>query len=136
MKQLIRVSVLVAILAAACSKGGTEGHAEEGHDHDHEGEGHGEKEGHDEKKGSEGAKHEDEVHLSAEAIERAGIVVSPAERRALTGGVAIPAMDGLIAATARRHGLHVATRDTRDFDHTGAMLFNPWDDETRKRKSR
>ena len=42
------------------------------------------------------------------------------------GGVTIPAMDGLIAATARRHGLHVATRNTGDFDHTGAMLFNPW----------
>jgi len=52
------------------------------------------------------------------------------------GGVTVPAMDGLIAATARRHGLHVATRNTGDFDHTGAMLFNPWDDETRKRKSR
>jgi cobalt-zinc-cadmium efflux system membrane fusion protein len=31
------------------------------------------------------------VHLSAEAIERAATVVSPVERRALTGGVAIPA---------------------------------------------
>src|SRR5690606_17976922 len=35
--------------------------------------------------------HENEVHISAEAIERAGIVVGKAERRALTGGVAIPA---------------------------------------------
>lgn len=43
-----------------------------------------EEEGHEE--GSE-----PEVHLSAEAIERAGIVVGVAERRALTGGVAIPA---------------------------------------------
>ncbi|MCK6550419.1 efflux RND transporter periplasmic adaptor subunit [Myxococcota bacterium] len=35
--------------------------------------------------------HRDELHLSEEAIERAGIRVAPAERRALTGGVAIPA---------------------------------------------
>ncbi len=34
---------------------------------------------------------DDEVHLSAEAQERAGIRVAAAEKRALTGGVAIPA---------------------------------------------
>lgn len=41
-------------------------------------------------------------------------------------GRAVPASDGLIAATARRHGLHVMTRNTRDFEPTGAMLMNPW----------
>lgn len=35
--------------------------------------------------------HESEVRLSAEAIARAGIRVAPVERRALTGGTAIPA---------------------------------------------
>jgi len=41
-------------------------------------------------------------------------------------GVIIAASDGLIAATARRHGLHVMTRNESDFDRSGAMLVNPW----------
>ena len=42
-------------------------------------------------------------------------------------GRIIPASDGLIAATARRHGLHVMTRNVDDFAPTGAMIINPWD---------
>jgi predicted nucleic acid-binding protein len=38
----------------------------------------------------------------------------------------VPASDGLIAATARRHGLHVMTRNTADFEPTGVLLLNPW----------
>ena len=41
-------------------------------------------------------------------------------------GRVIPASDGLIAATARRHGLHVMTRNTADFEPAGALLLNPW----------
>ena len=41
-------------------------------------------------------------------------------------GVIIPAADGLIAATALRHGLHVATRNTAHFEAAGAMVVNPW----------
>ncbi|MBL8942790.1 MAG: efflux RND transporter periplasmic adaptor subunit, partial [Myxococcales bacterium] len=55
----------------------------------HEEGGYGEEEGRHEEGGHEEGK--GEVHLSAEAIERAGITVGIAERRALTGGVAIPA---------------------------------------------
>jgi len=43
-------------------------------------------------------------------------------------GRQIPAGDGLIAATARRHGLHVMTRNTADFEATGVLLINPWAD--------
>ena len=43
-------------------------------------------------------------------------------------GRQIPAGDGLIAATARRHGLHVMTRNTADFQATGVLLLNPWTD--------
>jgi hypothetical protein len=43
-------------------------------------------------------------------------------------GRQIPSADGLIAATARRHGLHVMTRNTADFEATGALLLNPWAD--------
>ena len=35
--------------------------------------------------------------------------------------------DSLIAATAKAHGLTLATRNTADFAATGIALFNPWD---------
>ncbi|MGO9056457.1 MAG: hypothetical protein ACLQU2_03615 [Candidatus Binataceae bacterium] len=41
-------------------------------------------------------------------------------------GMVIPVADGLIAATALRHGLHVATRNTPHFEAAGAMVINPW----------
>lgn len=43
------------------------------------------------------------------------------------GGKPLPAVDGLIAATARRHGLHVMTRNVDDFAATGVLMLNPWD---------
>jgi toxin FitB len=43
-------------------------------------------------------------------------------------GRTVPATDGLIAATARRHGLHVMTKNTADFEPTGVLLLNPWVD--------
>ena len=41
-------------------------------------------------------------------------------------GKTVPASDGLIAATARRHGLHVMTRNTDHFRAAGALLIDPW----------
>jgi predicted nucleic acid-binding protein len=41
-------------------------------------------------------------------------------------GKTVPASDGLIAATARRHGLHVMTRNTEHFGPTGVLLLNRW----------
>jgi predicted nucleic acid-binding protein len=46
--------------------------------------------------------------------------------RASQQGRVIPASDGLIAATALRHGLHVMTRNTADFQATGVLLVDPW----------
>jgi predicted nucleic acid-binding protein len=40
----------------------------------------------------------------------------------------IPAVDGLLPATAKRHGLHVMTRNTRHFEAAGALVLNPWQD--------
>jgi len=34
--------------------------------------------------------------------------------------------DALIAATALVHGMTIATRNTADFETTGAPLLNPW----------
>lgn len=49
--------------------------------------------------------------------------------QAQKSGCIIPVSDGLIAATARQHGLHIMTRNIKDFENTGAMLINPWEEE-------
>lgn len=46
--------------------------------------------------------------------------------KAAQQGRVIPAADGLIAATAMRHGLHVMTRDTPDFQTAGVLVIDPW----------
>lgn len=48
--------------------------------------------------------------------------------RAQRKGRTVPAADGLIAATAKQHGLAVMTRNTSDFGGTGVELLNPWED--------
>ena len=52
-----------------------------------------------------------------------GELTAAAQRR----GKAVSVSDGLIAATAIRHGITVVTRNVSDFRETGAMLINPWD---------
>lgn len=47
--------------------------------------------------------------------------------RARIQGFTLAAADGLIAATALRHGLHLMTRNTSDFSATGVLLINPWE---------
>jgi len=46
--------------------------------------------------------------------------------RAQKTGEIITAADGLLAATALRHGLHVMTRNTRHFQASGALVLDPW----------
>jgi toxin FitB len=46
--------------------------------------------------------------------------------RAQKSGTIIPGVDGLLAASALRHGLHVMTRNTRHFEATGALIIDPW----------
>lgn len=41
-------------------------------------------------------------------------------------GTPVAAIDGLLAATARAHGLAVATRNIRDFLPTRVPVFDPW----------
>ena len=38
----------------------------------------------------------------------------------------VPAIDGLLAATARVHGLTLVTRNTADVARTGVALLNPF----------
>ncbi|MEY4547335.1 MAG: hypothetical protein RL685_3530 [Pseudomonadota bacterium] len=78
MNRTFLTCLLLVSLTSACKGGGGAGdHAEE--------------KGHTGEPGKHGGERENEVHLSAEALDRAGIRVAAAERRALTGGVAIPA---------------------------------------------
>jgi predicted nucleic acid-binding protein len=42
-------------------------------------------------------------------------------------GIQVPAADGQIAATARRHGFHLMTRNTRDFAAAGVTVVDPWE---------
>jgi cobalt-zinc-cadmium efflux system membrane fusion protein len=74
----ILAGCLLATIATGCDSDKGQAHSDEAAEHGKEAEGHGEQQ-------------ENEAHLTPEAIERAGIRVASAERRALTGGVAIPA---------------------------------------------
>jgi len=51
------------------------------------------------------------------------IALQAAEYRAIHG---LSPNDSLIAATARVHGLILATRKTADFEATGIAVVNPW----------
>lgn len=46
--------------------------------------------------------------------------------RAQKSGIIIPGIDGLLTATALRHGLHVMTRNTRHFEASGVLIIDPW----------
>jgi toxin FitB len=58
-----------------------------------------------------------------ERVARAwGVLAGELQRR----GRVLPAVDGLIAATALVHGLTLVTRNEDDFHGTGVKLVNPW----------
>lgn len=46
-----------------------------------------------------------------------------------TSGRSMPWRDSVIAATARRHGLALATRNVKDFRRAGLELVNPFGEE-------
>lgn len=69
---MMRLILWIGLLSLGCSKRATNAHEEEKQEDDH-------------------GEHAPHVTLSADALQRAGIRVEAAERRALTGGVAIPA---------------------------------------------
>lgn len=59
---------------------------------------------------------------SAIAYEWGHLTADAANRRRV-----LPAVDGLIAATAAVHGLTVVTRNVRHFEDLGVPVLNPWE---------
>lgn len=55
-----------------------------------------------------------------------GRVSGEARRRS---GLAPPVIDTLLAATAIVHDLYLVTRNGRDMRDSGAVVFNPWEDD-------
>jgi predicted nucleic acid-binding protein len=54
-------------------------------------------------------------------------VISGEVKRAI--GHAPGVIDTMLAATAIEHRLFLATRNVRDVRHSGAAIFNPWEDD-------
>lgn len=46
--------------------------------------------------------------------------------RGQKAGTTIPAIDGLLAATALQQGMHIMTRNTRHFEISGVLLIDPF----------
>ena len=42
-------------------------------------------------------------------------------------GISISAIDGLLAATALKYGMHLMTRNTRHFKSSGVIIIDPWE---------
>ncbi len=72
-------------------------------------------------------------HLQSEFAER--IMIVDAETSIIWGeltarlqrtGVILPAIDGLLAATAIKHKMILMTRNIRHFEDTGLTIFDPW----------
>ena len=63
------------------------------------------------------------VHpFAVDCAERYALIVSARERL----GRPISVLDAQIAAICRTHGAQLATRNTRDFEHTGVEVIDPW----------
>lgn len=60
--------------------------------------------------------------VDEDVAERWGIVTADAAAK----GIAVPVVDGLIAATALVHGMTVVTRNVDDMQAAGVPVFNPW----------
>lgn len=63
------------------------------------------------------------LSVSDAIVRRWGVITGEVKRRT---GHPPPVIDTLLAATALEHGLTLVTRNTRDVQHSGAQLFNPW----------
>jgi len=67
--------------------------------------------------------HQSILKIDVETVRIWGECTAAAQKK----GRIVAASDGLIAATALRHGMHVVTRNIDDFEPTGVLLINPWE---------
>jgi len=63
------------------------------------------------------------VDITAPVSDLWGELMADAKQR----GIALHAMDGFLAATARAHNQTLVTRNVKDFAPFGLPLVNPWD---------
>lgn len=61
--------------------------------------------------------------IDQEVADRWGLLTAAARDR----GIALPVIDGLLAATALEHNLTLVTRDTGQIPSMGVAVFNPWE---------
>jgi predicted nucleic acid-binding protein len=57
-----------------------------------------------------------------EVADRWGVIMG----RAAARKIALPVIDGLLAATALHYNLTLVTRNSKDVVGTGVLVFNPW----------
>jgi predicted nucleic acid-binding protein len=60
--------------------------------------------------------------IDQEVADRWGLLTATARN----SGMALPVIDGLLAATALEHNLTFVTRDTGQIPSLGVVVFNPW----------
>lgn len=61
--------------------------------------------------------------IDQEVADRWGLLTAAARN----GGIVLPVIDGLLAATALEHNLTLVTRDTGKIPSMGVAVFNPWE---------
>jgi predicted nucleic acid-binding protein len=66
------------------------------------------------------------LSMSDPIVRRWGVISGTVRRDT---GHPPPVIDTLLAATALEHDLYLATRNVRDVRHSGAVVFNPWEDD-------
>ncbi|MEX2585006.1 MAG: type II toxin-antitoxin system VapC family toxin [Balneolaceae bacterium] len=62
------------------------------------------------------------LYVTLKEVNEWGKVLAKAEKN----GTPVPAIDALIAATAKVHDLRVVTRNTKDMKNCDVTLVNPW----------
>jgi toxin FitB len=66
------------------------------------------------------------ISVSDAVVRRWGTISGTVRRQT---GHPPPVIDTLMAATALEHDLYLVTRNVRDVRHSGAAVFNPWEDD-------
>jgi len=64
--------------------------------------------------------------VSDAVVRRWGLISGTVRRQT---GHPPPVIETLLAATSIEHDLYLVTRNVRDVRHSGAAVFNPWNDD-------